>query len=104
MTSEEKAINLLQSADIDKKTGDVQWHTWYKGIDEDIKKAFDIAIRHIQAWDKVKEEITQSKEGFRGKFTDESLKQIEYLHGRNEVRQQCLDIIDKHLQEVTNCE
>jgi small-conductance mechanosensitive channel len=41
MSSGEKAINLLQSADIDKETGDVQWHTWYKGIDKDVKKAFD---------------------------------------------------------------
>lgn len=70
----------------------------------DRREAFNIAIRHIQAWDKVKEEINQSKEGFKGKFTTESLKQIECLQTRNEIRQQCLDIIDKRLQEVTNCE
>lgn len=54
MSNEERAINLLQSADIDKETGDVQWHTWYKGIGEDVKETFDVAIRHIQAWEKLK--------------------------------------------------
>lgn len=60
MSNEEKAINLLRSADIDKETGDVQWHTWYKGIDKDVKKAFDVAIEALEqepVLDKVREEI-----------------------------------------------
>ena len=48
MSVEEKAINLLQSADIDEATGEVRWHTWYKGIDKDIKKAFDVAIKALE--------------------------------------------------------
>jgi hypothetical protein len=82
MSDEEKAINLLQSADIDKETGEVQWHTWYKGIDEDVKKAFDIAIRHIQAWDKIKEEIKNTVT-----INDDMV--------------EVMRIIDKNLQEIT---
>ena len=46
-----KAINLLRSADIDEETGDVQWHTWYKGIGKDVEESLDIAIRYMQALD-----------------------------------------------------
>lgn len=89
MSGEEKAINLLQSADIDKETGDVQWHTWYKGIDEDVKEAFDIAIRHIQAWDKAKEEV-------RHFMIDINPSSSESDYACNYI----FDIINKHLQEV----
>ena len=88
MSVEEKAINLLQSANIDE-TGDVQWHTWYKGIDKDVKKAFDTAIHHIQAWDRVKEEI-------RHFMIDVNPSSSESDYACNYI----LDIIDKHLREI----
>ena len=90
MSSEEKMINLLQSADIDEETGEVEWHTWYKGIDKDVKEAFDIAIRHIKAWDKVKEEI-------RHFMFDVNPSSSESDYACNYI----LDIIDKHLQKIT---
>ena len=59
-------------------------------VDELERKALSMAIRSLEAWEKVKEEIKQEQEFAWGLY--------------NDGLQDALNIIDKHLKEVENDE
>ena len=92
-----KAINLLQSADIDEETGDVQWHTWYKGFGKDVEEAFDLVIRYMQALenkgnilDNIRAEIESIE-----RYCTNNNHDI-WLRTPEEIKNEALHIIDKY--------
>ena len=65
-------------------------------------EALETAIRSLEAWDVVKAEIESNTESIIGKYdaTVPEHDRPSMKIARNEARQECLTIIDKHLQSV----
>jgi hypothetical protein len=58
----------------------------------DVTEAFDMAIRSLEAWEKVKEEIKDNRDDW-----------IKGLDPEWHTYDRCIAIIDKHLRGVTKC-
>lgn len=66
-------------------------------VDEILVKANDIAIKSLEAWEKVKEEIESNMVSLDGLYSY----QKSFHNNCNNVRKECIEIIDKHLSEVS---
>ena len=77
----DEIIKMLQKCPLENKCND-GIHGHCNGCNERVAK--DVAIKHIEAWKKVKEDIEQHQI-------------YDWI-----ATQSVLDIIDKHLQEVEN--
>jgi len=91
MTSE-KALDMLEM--IEFKDTVANLHTWYKGIDDDMNEAVRVSIHSLKAWDKVKAEIETEK----ADIPDSEIAGEIFL-AYNRAIDDCLAIIDRHLQE-----
>ena len=60
-------------------------------------EALELAIRSLEAWDKVKEEIELNMVSLDGLYSY----QKSFHNNCNNVRKECIEIIDKHLSEVS---
>lgn len=80
MTTIEEATKLLKMS---------EQAIWLKGLEKEQKEAIDMAIKSLEAWEKVKEEIKYHADNIR--YTDAYRDGFEVS----------LKIIDKHLSEVS---
>ena len=73
---------------------------WLKGLEKEQNEAIEMAIKSIEAWDKVKEEIESNMVSLDGLYSY----QKSFHNNCNNVRKECIDIINKHLIEGTTLE
>ena len=83
--TEEKAIEII------KAYHDKLMNSPSNQLDGDIE-AFEIVIRSLEAWQKVREDIEFERDR---KLGGEAFEAVQYKSF-----QKCLDIIDRHLKEV----